>query len=66
MGDAKTLVIHPASTTHEQLGSAEQEEAGVTPGMVRVSAGIEHIDDILEDFDKALTAVQAVSKKEAK
>ena len=66
VGDAKTLVIHPASTTHEQLGSAEQEEAGVTPGMVRVSAGIEHIDDILEDFDKALTAVQAVSKKEAK
>ena len=62
VGDAKTLVIHPASTTHEQLGSAEQEEAGVTPGMVRVSAGIEHIDDILEDFDLGLKAVQSKTK----
>ena len=58
VGDAKTLVIHPASTTHEQLNPAEQEQAGVTPGMVRVSVGIEHIDDILEDFDTALNAVQ--------
>ena len=58
VGDAKTLVIHPASTTHEQLGPAEQEESGVTPGMVRVSAGIEHIDDILEDFDCALSAAE--------
>ena len=56
VGDARTLVIHPASTTHEQLGAEEQEESGVTPGMVRVSAGLEHIDDILEDFDSALTA----------
>jgi len=62
VGDAKTLVIHPASTTHEQLGLAEQEEAGVTPGMVRVSAGIEHIDDILEDFDLGLKAVQSKTK----
>jgi len=54
VGDARTLVIHPASTTHEQLGPAEQEESGVTPGMVRVSVGLEHIDDILEDFDHAL------------
>ncbi len=56
VGDAKTLVIHPASTTHEQLGPAEQEESGVTPGLVRASVGVEHIDDILEDFDIALTA----------
>ncbi|MEW6511144.1 MAG: O-acetylhomoserine aminocarboxypropyltransferase/cysteine synthase [Bacteroidota bacterium] len=56
VGDAKTLVIHPASTTHEQLGPAEQEESGVTPGLVRASVGLEHIDDILEDFDIALTA----------
>ena len=56
VGDAKTLVIHPASTTHEQLGPAEQEESGVTPGLVRASVGIEHIDDILEDLDVALTA----------
>lgn len=58
VGDAKTLVIHPASTTHEQLGPEEQEESGVTPGQVRVSAGIEHIDDIIEDFDIALSAAQ--------
>ncbi len=56
VGDARTLVIHPASTTHEQLGPAEQKKSGVTPGMVRVSVGIEHIDDILEDFDVALSA----------
>lgn len=56
VGDARTLVIHPASTTHEQLGPAEQEESGVTPGMVRVSVGIEHIDDIIADFDQALAA----------
>ncbi len=62
VGDAKTLVIHPASTTHEQLGSAEQEEAGVTPGMVRISAGIEHIDDILEDVELGLKAAQAKTK----
>ncbi len=61
VGDAKTLVIHPASTTHEQLGEAEQEESGVTPGMVRVSVGLEHIDDILEDFDAALNAVQTAA-----
>jgi O-acetylhomoserine (thiol)-lyase len=58
VGDAKTLVIHPASTTHEQLDAAEQEESGVTPNLVRVSVGIEHIDDILEDFDVALAASQ--------
>ena len=54
VGDARTLVIHPASTTHEQLNEAEQAESGVSPGLVRVSVGIEHIDDIIEDFDVAL------------
>jgi O-acetylhomoserine/O-acetylserine sulfhydrylase len=54
VGDARTLVIHPASTTHEQLNDAEQVESGVSPGLVRVSVGIEHIDDIIEDFDVAL------------
>lgn len=58
VGDAKTLVIHPASTTHQQLNVKEQEESGVTPDMVRVSVGIEHIDDIIEDFDIALNAVK--------
>lgn len=53
VGDAKTLVIHPASTTHQQLSEAEQASAGVSADMVRVSVGIEHIDDILEDFQQA-------------
>ena len=54
VGDAKTLVIHPASTTHQQLNEIEQVSAGVTPTMIRVSVGIEHIDDIKADFDQAL------------
>ncbi|MHC5774468.1 O-acetylhomoserine aminocarboxypropyltransferase/cysteine synthase family protein [Nostoc sp.] len=53
VGDAKTLVIHPASTTHQQLSDVEQLSAGVTPDLVRVSVGIEHIDDIKEDFEQA-------------
>ncbi len=53
LGDAKTLVIHPASTTHQQLNEEEQESAGVSPELVRVSVGIEHIDDIREDFAQA-------------
>ncbi|MCW5313478.1 aminotransferase class I/II-fold pyridoxal phosphate-dependent enzyme [Nostoc sp. KVJ3] len=53
VGDAKTLVIHPASTTHQQLSDNEQLSAGVTPDLVRVSVGIEHIDDIKEDFKQA-------------
>lgn len=56
--DSKTLVIHPASTTHQQLSEAEQAAAGVTPDFVRVSVGTEHIDDILADFDQALEASQ--------
>ncbi len=57
VGDAKTLVIHPASTTHQQLSSQEQESAGVTPTMVRVSVGLEHIEDIKADFEQALAAI---------
>jgi O-acetylhomoserine/O-acetylserine sulfhydrylase len=57
VGDAKTLVIHPASTTHQQLSEKEQADSGVTPDMVRVSVGLEHIDDIIEDFDHALSVV---------
>jgi len=56
IGDSKTLVIHPASTTHQQLSEAEQLAAGVTGDYVRVSAGTEHIDDIIADFDQALEA----------
>jgi O-acetylhomoserine/O-acetylserine sulfhydrylase len=58
VGDAKTLVIHPASTTHSQLSAADQASAGVTPDMIRVSVGLEHIDDIIEDFSIALKATQ--------
>lgn len=53
VGDAKTLVIHPASTTHQQLTDEEQRAAGVLPSLVRVSVGIEHIDDIKADFEQA-------------
>ena len=54
IGDAKTLVIHPASTTHRQMEEADQIKAGVTPDMIRVSVGLESIDDILWDIDQAL------------
>ena len=54
VGDAKTLVIHPASTTHQQLNEEEQRAAGVQPDLVRVAVGIEHIDDIKADFSQAL------------
>ena len=59
VGDAKTLVIHPASTTHEQLSAAEQTASGVLPDQVRVSVGIEHIEDIKADFEQAFLAVHA-------
>lgn len=58
IGDAKSLVIHPASTTHQQLTPEEQAQTGVTPELVRLSVGLEHIDDILEDLDQALRASQ--------
>ena len=59
VGDAKTLAIHPASTTHEQLSEAEQIAAGVLPNQVRVSVGIEHIEDIKADFEQAFEKVFA-------
>ena len=55
IGDARSLAIHPASTTHSQLSPEEQLSSGVTPGYVRLSIGIEHIDDIIEDLDQALS-----------
>eukprot|EP00179_Madagascaria_erythrocladioides_P007980 CAMPEP_0198320760 /NCGR_PEP_ID=MMETSP1450-20131203/9615_1 /TAXON_ID=753684 ORGANISM="Madagascaria erythrocladiodes, Strain CCMP3234" /NCGR_SAMPLE_ID=MMETSP1450 /ASSEMBLY_ACC=CAM_ASM_001115 /LENGTH=443 /DNA_ID=CAMNT_0044024253 /DNA_START=193 /DNA_END=1524 /DNA_ORIENTATION=+ len=59
VGDAKTLCIAPAATTHEQLTEEEQQAAGVTPDMVRISVGIEHIDDIKADFDAAFRATKS-------
>ena len=55
IGDSKTLVVHPASTTHRQLNEAEQQAAGVTPDMIRLSIGIEHRDDIIWDIEQALS-----------
>jgi O-acetylhomoserine (thiol)-lyase len=59
VGDAKTLVIHPASTTHRQLDDAEQRAAGVLPEMIRLSIGLETLDDILWDIDQALAQALA-------
>lgn len=56
VGDAKTLVIHPASTTHQQLSAEEQLATGVTPDFIRLSVGIENVEDIIEDIDQALAA----------
>ena len=54
MADAKSLVIHPASTTHAQLNEEEQKLAGVTPDMIRISVGIEDVDDLIWDLNQAL------------
>ena len=66
IGDARSLAIHPASTTHQQLSSAEQLAAGVTPGYVRLSIGIEHPDDIIADIAQALDAAARASGHDAK
>ena len=57
VGDAKTLILHPASTSHSQLSDNERLAAGVTPDLVRLSIGIEHVDDIIEDLDQALRII---------
>jgi O-acetylhomoserine/O-acetylserine sulfhydrylase len=64
VGDAKTLIIHPASTTHLQLSAQEQEASGVIPGLIRLSVGIEHIDDIKADMEQAFTSVKSLSDKD--
>ena len=58
IGDARTLAIHPATTTHSQLSTEDQFRAGVTPGYIRLSVGIEHIDDIINDIDQAINKAQ--------
>ena len=65
IGDVRSLAIHPASTTHSQLSAADQLAAGVTPGYVRLSVGIEHIDDIIADISQALDTASAISPKTA-
>jgi O-acetylhomoserine (thiol)-lyase len=59
LGDAKSLACHPASTTHRQMSAEEQSKAGVTPDLIRLSIGIEHVDDIIADLDQALGAAQS-------
>ena len=59
LGDAKSLIIHPGSTTHQQLNDEQQAEAGVTPDLVRLSVGIEDLEDIIWDLDQAIAASQA-------
>ncbi|MEN3345114.1 MAG: O-acetylhomoserine (thiol)-lyase, partial [Arthrobacter sp.] len=58
IGDVRSLVIHPASTTHSQLTAEEQALSGVTPGLVRLAVGIEHVDDILADLDAGFRAAK--------
>ncbi len=60
VGDAQTLVIHPASTTHQQLSNEAMQSAGVGTDMIRLSIGLEDLDDILWDLDQGLTAAQEV------
>jgi O-acetylhomoserine (thiol)-lyase len=57
VGDAKTLIIQPSATTHQQLSESEQIAAGVLPNLLRVSVGIEHIDDIIGDFEQAFSKI---------
>ena len=56
VADIRTCVLHPASSTHRQLTDEQLCEAGITPGMVRLSLGVEHVDDIIADLDQALTS----------
>jgi len=63
IGDARSLAIHPASTTHQQLSSQEQLAAGVTPGYVRLSVGLEHPEDILGDLEQALEAAGGAERE---
>lgn len=65
LGDAKSLACHPASTTHRQMTPREQSKAGVTPEMIRLSVGIEHVDDIIADIMQALAAAQSVQVERA-
>lgn len=57
VGDAKSLIIHPASTTHAQLSEEELKESGITPDLIRVSVGIENVDDLIADLDQALARI---------
>ena len=66
VGDAKSLIIHPASTTHQQLAPEDQIASGVTPDLVRISVGLEHVDDLIADLDQAIRAATAAEPSEAR
>jgi len=57
LGDSKSLITHPATTTHKNLSDEARDELGISPGMVRFSAGIEDADDLVEDFERALSGL---------
>jgi O-acetylhomoserine (thiol)-lyase len=63
VGDVRTLVIHPASTTHRQLSDSQLEDAGVKPDLIRISVGLEDVEDIIWDIDQALEAATGMSSK---
>jgi O-acetylhomoserine (thiol)-lyase len=65
IGDVRSLVIHPASTTHSQLTPEQQLTSGVTPGLVRLSVGLENIDDIKADLEAGLSAAREVARANA-
>ena len=58
IGDSVTVITHPASTTHKQLSEADLRAAGVTPTLLRISAGLEHADDLIDDFEQAFAAAE--------
>jgi O-succinylhomoserine sulfhydrylase len=57
LGDTRTTITHPATTTHSKLSQEEREEAGITDGYIRMSIGLEHVDDIIKDIDQAISNV---------
>ncbi len=63
VGDAKSLVIHPASTTHRQLSDEELVGAGITPGTIRLSVGLENVEDLIWDLERGLRAAESVAKE---
>jgi len=66
LGDSKSLIIHPATTTHQQLNDEQQQEAGVTKDLVRLSVGVEDVDDLIWDLDQAIKASQELAGAAAK
>ncbi|SVD45324.1 uncharacterized protein METZ01_LOCUS398178, partial [marine metagenome] len=63
IGDAKSLVIHPASTTHQRMSAKDLEEAGISEGLIRLSIGIESVEDLIEDLEKGFRTASKALKK---